>query len=96
MFEALGVITATTDAKNQSNTAVPFTIPAGERILVQPDVACWVKVGASGVAATTSATGSSLQLDAAEKFEFTAGTRLNLLSAIVGTGTVNLRVFRVY
>ena len=33
-MEPLGIITATTTAKNQTDTAVPFTIKPGTRILI--------------------------------------------------------------
>lgn len=93
MIEYLGTIVATATAKNNADTAAPFTIPTGTRVLAQPDVSCFIALVKSGGAATTS---TGLQLDAAEKFEFSAGTRLPLVSAITSAGTVNLKIYAVF
>jgi len=94
MIELLGTITATTTAKNQTDTAASFTIEPGARIVIQSDLACYVKlVAASGTAATVA---GALQVEAYEKFEFSTGTRLQYLSVITSAGTANVKVFRVY
>lgn len=96
-MEHLGVITATTTAKNNTNTAVPFTLAQGERILIQPDVACYVGFVATTTGAVTSgATGTGLQVEAGQTLELPVGNRLRYLSAVTAAGTVNLKVFRLY
>ena len=88
-FELLGTLVATT-AVNQGNTATPFTIPTGTRLLLQTDAAVHVAWVATGGAATTS---NGVELAADEKFFTRSGTRLPLLSAV---GTANVKVFAVY
>jgi hypothetical protein len=93
-LEYLGTITAST-AKDQSNTAVPFTIEPNSRILIQPaDGACYISLNKVAATAVTSANG--LALDASEKLELSTGSRLTYLSCLPFSGTVNVKVFRLY
>lgn len=93
-MEYLGTITATTTAKNNTDTAVPFTLEQGARILIQPDVACYVAL----VSATTGAvtTGTGLLIEAGQPYEIPVGVRLRYLSVITSAGTANVKVFRLY
>lgn len=96
MFEPLGVIVATTTAKNQTDTAAAFTIPTNQRVLIQADAACYILPVASGAVTAAAGALQGVLLDAGEKFEFTMGERLKSLSCVAVSGTVNVRVWRVH
>lgn len=93
-MDLLGTITATTTAKGQTTTAVPFTIPSGARIVIQPDAACYVSLNADPATLVTSSTGLKLDLD--EKLEISTGQRLRYPSICSVTGTVNAKVFLLW
>lgn len=97
---ALGVITGNNAAKNNSDTAVPFsaTSPAdlrGKVLMVQSDVAVHLKSGtANTVTATASATGTSWQILANERVLITMGPTSGFLSAFAAVA-YNVKVFEV-
>lgn len=63
----LGTIVSTT-TKNNSDTAVPFTIPAGSVLLLQPTAEVQILPGTT--AAATATTGNGLTILADERFTF--------------------------
>jgi hypothetical protein len=84
-----GVIVATTTAKNNSDTAVPFTLAPGALLQIQPDAACYIEAQslAAGTAATTDTLVSAnerviLQLDSTQAY----------VSVKAVSGTVNCQV----
>lgn len=92
----LGTITSTTSKTNQ-NTATPFTIPQGARVLIQCDVSVHLEFIASSTGSTSSATG--IQLDAVEKWEAYSGSYRQYLAIIAAAGsatTANCKVWRVF
>lgn len=62
----LGTIVSTT-TKNNADTAVPFTIPAGSVLLLQPTAA--VQFLAGTTAAATATTGNGVGLATGEKYK---------------------------
>lgn len=83
-----GVIIATTTAKNNSDTATPFTLPKGAKVAVQPDVACYLRMDGT---TATAATGVLVEANALFEVRLAPGSKT--LSAIVSAGTVNAKVF---
>jgi hypothetical protein len=97
-FRALGVLVATTSVNNLT-TAAPFNSTGdglkGKVLMLQPDTACWIKTGASDVAATTSATGSSVKVAAEERVIVRMSHDSGYIAAIAVAGTSNVRVFEM-
>jgi hypothetical protein len=88
----LGTITATTTAKDNSTTAVPFTIPQGVAVMCQPDAACYLS---SEFPAATVATTNSMLIGANERWVgFLWGTE-TIVAAKAVAGTVNVKVFKL-
>jgi hypothetical protein len=89
----LGTIVATT-TKNNSDTASPFTIPAAAKIAVQPDAACYVKVGTeSSVTATSTAAkveANAIYYEATPSTHHGSGAYVAALSV---SGTANVKVY---
>lgn len=83
----IGSISATTTAKNNTDTAVPFAIPAGKLLLIQPDTAVGVTIGGNATLLT------SLYLAANEKYMVLFKSTDSLLSIIPWTGTSVVKVF---
>lgn len=90
----LGKITATT-TKNNTDTAVPFGIPAGARLSVQCDATAYVTVcPAVGACAATADNGIKVAADQL----FTTSTPSNpggtgFVAVLSPSGTANCRVF---
>lgn len=89
----LGVIIATT-AKNQTDTATPFTIPIGHPVVIHCDAACYVKwVSTAGGAATTSS--YNYRLGANETVLDKSNSTLQYLSVLSVSGTTNCYISRI-
>lgn len=95
----LGRITATTSAaKNQTDTAVPFTIPQGSRIVID----CTDGSGAALNAyiafknTTTGAVTAATSVRMASYWETTNGSTYQYLSVLGVTATVSCNVSAVY
>ena len=86
----LGVITATT-AKNQTDTAVPFTIPKGARIVIDCDALAYMRF----VTATTGAATTGAYNRKATFWETYNGNLYQYLSILAVAGTVNCQVSEV-
>lgn len=86
----LGTIVATT-TKNNSDTAAPFAIEAGQFILVQCDVAAYVLPGTSTAAAATTANGVKVAAD--EKFYILLRAGQSYLAIISASGTATCKVW---
>lgn len=84
-----GVIVATTTAKNNSDTAAPFTLVGGSLVEVQPDAACYVS--SKALAASTAATTDRL-LAANERFHILLKSDQAYVSVKAVSGTVNCQV----
>lgn len=95
VLEYLGTIIATeAAAKNQSDTATPFTIGPDSRIVVQPDAATYVALKTASTGAAVAA--SSLSLAAGSTNIIHTGARLAYLSCLrTSAGTTNVKVFRL-
>lgn len=89
----LGTIVATTTAKNNTDTAAPFTIPRLSRLVIQPSAACYAGLIKSGATAVSSTTGLKVDADAA--YETTTTSDRVVLSCVAVSGTVNVKVFQV-
>lgn len=87
----IGKITATT-ATNQTDTAVPFTIPVQTPIVIHCDAACYIKWVASGAATTSS---YNYRLGANESVLDKGGATLTLLSVLSVSGTTNCYISRI-
>lgn len=91
-FTYLGVITATT-AKDNSDTAVPFTINRGNVVMVQCDVASYVYLPKTAAAASST---NGLKIQAGEVKQFRASASSTpKLSVIPVSGTANCKVWRM-
>lgn len=86
----LGTITATT-TKNNSDTAVTFTIPSAAKLSIQCDVAAYVVVGTGSSTASTSATGVTVQANAL--FLTATGNGQNHVAILPVSGTANCKVY---
>ena len=84
-----GVIVATATAKNNSDTAAPFTLAEGALILLQPDAACYVE--GQSAAAGTAATTDTL-LAANERYVLLLKPGQAYVSVKAVSGTVNCQV----
>lgn len=85
-----GTITATT-TKNNSDTAVPFTMLANRAYLLQPDLAVYVKSGTTSGTTVTAANG--LLIEAFEKYVITLLDTETFLAALSVSGaSANLKV----
>jgi hypothetical protein len=87
----LGTITATTTAKDNSDTAVPFTIPDGGAVLLVPDAACYVSSEKTSATITAS---NSIPLGANEKYCGFLWAGETKVAAKAVSGTVNVLVFK--
>lgn len=104
----LGVIVATT-SKNNHTTAAPFNNTGnallGKVLMLQSDAAFYLDFGlTNAAAATTSATGSSMLIQANERVTVTmddvdgtvkAGEFYGWLAAIAVSGTANVKVWEL-
>lgn len=93
----LGVITATTGAaKNQTDTAVPFTIPTNQRILVQCRDASHVPVDAylRWVNTTTGAATAATSVKYSDVLTYN-GASYQYLSVLGVSVTTSCYVFKV-
>lgn len=88
----VGTVVATT-TKNNSDTAVPFTLEANKSYLLQPDTACYVKAGAASTQTVTTANG--LLLEAYEKYVITLLNSETYIAALAVSGTSNVKVFEL-
>jgi hypothetical protein len=89
----LGTISATTGAaQTQATTAVPFAIPAGTIIMVQPTVACYAVWRATGGAAVTAAQGEYIDANERQFIRWQEG----ILSVLGASATVDLKVFELF
>jgi hypothetical protein len=92
----LGVIVATT-TKNNHDTAAAFNNTGdalkGKMLLLQPDTACWIRVGPLNTqTASATATAGSIYLAARERV-IVGMTRDNgFLACVAVSGTTNLQV----
>jgi hypothetical protein len=91
----LGVIVATTTAKNNNDTGTPFNNTgdalAGKVVMVQPDAACTLAVGSSSVAAVST----DERLEANEKRIINMPLSSGYVSLRAVTGTVNGQVYEL-
>lgn len=85
----LGTITSTT-TKNNSNTAVPFTIPLGAYLLVAADAACNIRGGTVSTLTVTTANG--IPVAAGEKFTLILATDEAYVACV---GSANLGVWQL-
>jgi hypothetical protein len=88
----LGVVVATT-TKNNADTAVPFTIPTGAVLLLQPDTACYLKAATASTGTVTTANG--VLLAANEKFTVMLATDEAWVACLAVSGTTNLKVWQL-
>jgi hypothetical protein len=86
----LGTIVATTTAKDNSDTAVPFTIPTGAIVACQPDAACYLSSEFPSASISTSNSVLYAQNELVTGFLWGNQTKL---AAKAVAGTVNLKVF---
>lgn len=84
----LGTIAASTTSKNQSTTAVPFTIPPLALLSIQCDADAFVAVNSSTAVATTS-----VKIIADQLFQTSLGAADQNVSIILASGTTNCRIF---
>ncbi len=104
----LGVITTvTTGSQNNHGTATPFNNTghglAGKVLMVQPDIACYIKLGTTNaIAAVASATSSSVALTAGERVILRPLPALQQGAnadegwlAVIGAAAVNLKVWEL-
>jgi hypothetical protein len=91
----LGTITGSAATSN-SGTGTPFTIDAGDWLLLQPDTACYVGYGNTSAAALTAASATNgVRLDANEKFAPLLPPDAAFIAMTPVTGTTSLKVFTV-
>lgn len=90
----LGTITTTdTAAKNNANTAVPFTLTSGSLLLLQPDTDCALAAAEASGTAVTAATGVTVY--AGERYPLTLHPKETFLSVIRLGANVNVKVFEL-
>jgi hypothetical protein len=89
----LGTITSGAGAKNNSDTAVPFTIPQGALLMLQADAAVFVQPVTTAAGAATVAQGVKLAAD--EKFLLWLGSSEAYVSAIALAGNPNIKVWHL-
>lgn len=77
-------VTATTTTRNST------AFVGGTLLLIQPDTACYVRVGDSSVEATTA---NGLRLEAQEKFKLTLGEADTHVAVLAVTGTSVAKFF---
>lgn len=89
----IGVITATT-AKNQTDTAVPFTIPQYAPLLIHCDATAYVKFvsTAAGVATTSS---YNYRIGAGETVMDRTNSAFAFISVLSASGTANCYISEV-
>jgi hypothetical protein len=91
-MELLGtLISANPAAVNQSDTATPFTLQPGTRILVHADAATFVKWVSTATGAATSSS-YNLKLAAASYIVMTVPQTQKYLSVLSAAGTANVLV----
>lgn len=93
----VGVITGNA-VKNNSDTAVPFTLDAGALIMLQPDTKCTVGFGIAAALASTAAAkgagaGPGITVEAGEKYYVTLFHDAAFLAMVPDSGTTNLKVY---
>lgn len=88
----LGTITATT-TKNNSDTAVPFTLNKGARIAIQCDTAAYVTTGTTS--AVTAATTTGVKLAADVLFDIPLRSTEQYVAVVAVSGTSVCKVFAV-
>ena len=90
----LGTIVATT-TRNNTTTAVPFSIPASGKLSVQCDAAAYVTV-CTALASCTATTTNGIKLAADQLFTTStpsSAAGAGYVAAVAVTGTANCRVF---
>lgn len=92
----LGTIVATT-TKNNNDTAVPFNNTGvalkGMVIRVQPDAACYYRVGDVDTVTVTTSNGEFLEAN--EVREFPMGSTQGWIAFVSVSGTTNIKVWRL-
>lgn len=94
--QLLGTITATTTAKNNSDTAVVFDIPEGVKISVQCDASGFVLTGTT--TSTTASSTNAVKVGTGALYDTSApqnyGGSKAYVSVVAVSGTINCRVFQ--
>lgn len=89
----LGVIVATT-TKNNADTAAPFAINGyGSKISIQPDTACYVRVGSSSSLTVTTANGVKVEANALFQTSIPRAATAGYVAVLAVSGTTNAKVF---
>jgi hypothetical protein len=86
----LGTITATT-TKNNSDTAVPFTITEGTCLMIQSDVATYILAGTATTQTVTSANG--LRIEANEKYVMWLTAKQLYLACLGVAATATVKIW---
>jgi len=93
----LGTIAATTTSKNNHDTGTPFNDTdealKGKLLLVQPDVACYVRQADTNAGTASSTNGVKLAAD--QLFYVSMRSNKGWLACVSVSGSVNLRVFEM-
>lgn len=93
----LGTIAATTTSKNNHSTGTAFNNTGealkGKLLLVQPDVACYVRQVSANDGTASSTNGVKLAAD--QIFYLSMRSTKGWLACVSVSGTVNLRVFEM-
>ena len=89
----VGTITSAGTTKNNSDTDVPFVLPAPGRFAVQCDAAAYVRGGTGSSTTVTSANGMKTIADGVYDIITPASTFY--IAVISVAGTVNCKVFTV-
>ena len=91
----LGKIVATT-TKNNHDTATPFNDTGdalgGKLLVLQSDVACYIKVGKTNAITATTA---DLKLAADQLFYLNLPADYGFIAAVAVSGTANVKVFEL-